>query len=111
MHIIPDHKEPSSIFFEFFEDTGNYNKVCTKSARRFDFNAAMVANDLRSDRKEVQKEFIVVLFKLNKSKVPFTAIHFRKNKSAGWSLTEMPFEIDTGLDCNYFVNAFIVNGD
>ena len=89
MHIIPDHKEPSSIFFEFFEDTGNYNKICKRSAKRFDFNAAMVAKDLRSDKKAVQREFIVVLFKLNKSKIPFTVIHFSKKSKKNWIKTEI----------------------
>ena len=80
MHIIPDEDEPSKIFFEFFEDSGNYTRLGRESALRHEFGAAMVASDLRTVKREAKREFIVILFSIDYSKIPFTMIRFTERR-------------------------------
>ena len=73
MHIVPTNEDPDKILFSFFEDHGDYNQIGQESANRLDFDAAMVANDIR-DNQDYIKRFIVILFSKDPKKTCFAPI-------------------------------------
>ena len=132
MHIVPTNEDPDKILFSFFEDHGDYNQIGQESANRFDFDAAMVANDIRDDQDYI-KRFIVILFSKDPKKTCFAPIQFThpeklkktisksrtkclaqsKSQELGttlWQLDEMTEPVELDVSYSLFVNAFIVEG-